>query len=69
MKTIDEMLNLALLTPEQHRHISAWIAHADSPEDILKMPTLLWKAVERASAVMGIDEDLLRPPSLDAATD
>ena len=66
MKTIDEMLNLALLTPDQHHQISAWIAHADSPEEILKMPAPLWQAVERASAVMGIDEDLLRPPSMDA---
>jgi hypothetical protein len=66
MKTIDEMLNLALLTPDQHHQISAWIAQADSPEEILKMPASLWQAVERASAVMGIDDDLLRPPSLDA---
>ncbi|WP_439519382.1 hypothetical protein [Hydrogenophaga sp.] len=66
MKTIDEMLHLALLTPEQHHDISAWIARADSPEDILKMPPPLWQAVERASAVMGIDDDLVRPPSLDA---
>jgi hypothetical protein len=66
MKTIDEMLNLGLLTSDQHRQISAWIAHADSPEDILKMPASLWRAVERASAVMGIDDDLMRPPSLDA---
>ena len=66
MKTIDEMLHLSLLTPDQHQQISSWIAQADSPEDILKMPPLLWQAVERASAVMGIDEDLLRPPSFDA---
>jgi hypothetical protein len=66
MKTIDEMLHLALLTPDQHHEISAWIAQSDTPEDILNMPTPLWKAVERASAVMGIDEDLVRPPSLDA---
>lgn len=66
MKTIDEMLNLDLLTPDQHRQIGAWIARADSPEDILKMPTALWQAVERASEVMGIDKDLLRPPQLDA---
>ena len=66
MKTIDEMLHLALLTHDQHQQISAWIAQADSPEDILKMPPLLWKAVEQASAVMGIEEDLLRPPSFDA---
>ena len=66
MKTIDEMLHLSLLTPDQHQQISSWIAQADSPEDILKMPPLLWHAVERASAVMGIDADLLRPPSFDA---
>jgi len=52
--------------PDRHHQISAWIAHADSPEEILKMPALLWKAVERASVAMGVDEDLMRPPSLDA---
>jgi hypothetical protein len=66
MKIIDEMLNLALLTTDQHQQISAWMAHADSPEEILKMPAPLWRAVERASEVMGIDDDLMRPPSLDA---
>lgn len=66
MKTIDEMLHLSLLTPDQHRDISTWIAQANSPDDILKMPPALWQVVERASAVMGIDEDLMRPPSLDA---
>ena len=66
MKTIDEMLSLDLLTPDQHHQISAWIAHADTPDDILKMPAPLWKAVERASAVMGVDDDLMREPSLDA---
>lgn len=66
MKTIDEMLNLALLTSDQHHQITAWIADAKSPEEILKMPTALWQAVERASAIMGIDDDLVRPPSFDA---
>jgi hypothetical protein len=66
MKTIDEMLNLALLSADEHQQISAWIAQADTPDEILKMPPPLWRAVERASAVMGIDEDLLRPPALDA---
>ena len=66
MRTIDEMLHLALLTPDQHSQISDWIAQADSPEEILQMPTPLWRAVERASEVMGIDQDLMRPPSLDA---
>lgn len=68
MKTIDEMLNLDLLTSEQHGEISAWIARSASPEEILQMPAPLWQAVERASRVMGIDEDLLRPPALDAGS-
>jgi hypothetical protein len=66
MKTIDEMLNLALLTPDQHQLISTWISSANTPEAILKMPADLWQAIEKASAVMGIDDDLLRPPSFDA---
>ena len=66
MKTIDEMLHLDLLTLEQHGAISAWIAGADSPEAILQMPAPLWQAVERASEVMRIDDDLRRPPALDA---
>lgn len=66
MKTIDEMLHLELLTPDQHREIGAWIAQADTPEEILQMPAALWTAVERASEVMGVGEDLLRPPALDA---
>ena len=66
MKTIDEMLHLALLTPDEHRQISHWVAQADTPDEILKMPPLLWRAVERASAAMGIDDDLMRPPALDA---
>jgi hypothetical protein len=66
MKTIDEMLSLDLLTLDQHHQISAWIAQADTPDEILQMPAPLWKAVERASAVMGVDQDLMRPPSMDA---
>ena len=68
MKTIDEMLHLDLLSREQHQQISHWIATADSPEAILQMPSPLWQAVERASQVMGVNEDLLRPPALDAGT-
>lgn len=67
MKTIDEMLHLDLLTPEQHQEIGAWIARAASPEEILRMPAPLWTAMERASEAMGIDQDLLRPPALDAS--
>ena len=66
MKTIDEMLHLDLLTHEQHFEISASIARSTSPDDILQMPAPLWQAVERASQTMGVNEDLLRPPSLDA---
>ncbi|WP_027994240.1 hypothetical protein [Simplicispira psychrophila] len=66
MKTIDEMLHLDLLTPEQHIQIDAWIAQAGSPDEILKMPPALWQAIEHASQVMGIDQDLLRTPPLDA---
>lgn len=66
MKIIEEMFHLALLTAEQHRQASDWIAQAATPDDILRMPAPLWQAVERASAAMGIDDDLMRPPSLDA---
>lgn len=66
MKTIDEMLNLDLLTHEQHGQINAWIARSASPEEILQMPAALWQAVERASEAMGVHADLLRPPALDA---
>lgn len=64
MKTIDEMLHLDLLTAEQHTGISSWIGQSQSPEDILQMPAPLWQALERASATMGIDQDLLREPVL-----
>lgn len=66
MKTIDEMLSLDLLTHDQHTEISAWIARSSTPDEILQMPAALWRAVEKASQVMGIDADLLRPPALDA---
>ena len=57
MKTIDEMLHLELLTPEQHAEIGAWIERSSSPDEILQMPAPLWRAVERASEVMGISND------------
>lgn len=66
VKTIDEMLNLELITVEQHQQIGAWIARSRTPDQILEMPSELWQAVERASEQMGIDTDLLRPPALDA---
>ena len=52
MKTIDEMLHLALLTPDQHAEIGAWVRDARTPERILQMPPHLWKLVEGASALM-----------------
>ncbi|MCS4292768.1 hypothetical protein M2375_000974 [Comamonas sp. BIGb0152] len=68
MKTIDEMLSLDLLTHAQHLEISAWIEQSSSPEEILQMPSTLWQALERASMVMGVNDDLLRPPALDAGS-
>ena len=65
MKTIDEMLSLRLLTPEQHREIGAWIAHARTPEAIMQMPAPLWRSLELASVLMGFDEDLARPPCME----
>ncbi len=67
MKTIDEMLHLDLLTFEQHTQIEAWIAQAESPEEILRMPAPLWQAVERAGEIMGVHTDLMRVPPFDAA--
>ena len=32
MQTLDEMLSLNLLTPDQHYEISAWTHHAKTPE-------------------------------------
>ena len=44
MKIIDEMLNLDLLTHEQHLQISDWIARSTSPEEILQMPAQIGRA-------------------------
>ena len=52
MKTIDEMLNLDLLTPDQHLQISAWIARSSSPEEILQMPAPLWQPRMEARGVI-----------------
>lgn len=68
MKTIDEMLHLDLLTPEQHAFIGAWIAQSRTPERILQMPAPMWEALERASEAMGIHQDLLREPDLEGIT-
>lgn len=65
MKTIDEMLSLKLLTPDQHADIGAWVAHARTPEAIMQMPAPLWRSLELASVLMDFDADLQRPPSFD----
>jgi hypothetical protein len=66
VKTIDEMLSRRLLTPEQHGEIGAWIARARTPEAIMQMPARLWRSLELASVLMGVDVDLMKPPSFDA---
>jgi len=63
MQTLDEMLSLSLLTPEQHFEIGAYIAKAGTPERILQMPPKLWRALALASVLMNVDADLtLQPP-------
>ena len=64
MKTIDEMLSLDLLTPQQHLEIGTWIARERTPDAIMAMPAPLWRALELASLAMNIDADLTRPPLL-----
>ena len=66
MKTIDEMLSLSLLTPDQHRQIGAWVARARTPEAIMQMPAPLWRALELASVLMNFDADLMQPPLFSA---
>lgn len=65
MRTIDEMLSLRLLTPEQHQEIGAWVSHARTAEAIMQMPAHLWRSLELASALMGFDADLSQPPCLE----
>lgn len=66
MKIIDEMLNLELLSTQQHREIARWVRAARTPEAIMAMPPHLWRAIECASLAMNIDADLTRPPMLGA---
>jgi hypothetical protein len=68
VRTLDEMLALRLLTPAQHRDIRAWIAAARTPEAIMQMPAALWRSLELASVLMGVDADLSQPPCFDAAS-
>jgi len=55
MQTLDEMLSLNLLTPDQHSEIHAWTMRAKSPEKIMEMPPHLWRALELASVLMDFD--------------
>jgi len=61
MQTLDEMLSLNLLTPDQHSEIHAWTRHAKSPEKIMQMPPHLWRALELASVLMDFDVGLASP--------
>ena len=51
MMLLDEMLELNLLTADQHTEIGAWVRQARTPDRILQMPTHLWKVLEGASVV------------------
>lgn len=45
MQTLDETLSRRLLTQGQHSEISAWVAQAKTPEEILQMPEALWRSL------------------------
>jgi hypothetical protein len=64
MQTLDDMLSRRLLSAHQHAEISAWIAAARTPEAILQMPPPMWRTLELASVLMGVDADLTQPPML-----
>lgn len=63
MQTLDDMLALKLLTPDQHHDISAWVVHARTPEKILQMPDHLWRSLELASVLMGFEVGPDAPPA------
>ena len=67
MGTIVEMLVRRLLTLVQHHEIRAWISAARTPEAIMRMPAGLWRSLELASVLMGVDADLSQPPCFDGA--
>ena len=62
MQTLDDMLALNLLTPEQHADIRAWAHQARTPERIQQMPPHLWRALELASVLMGFNIDAIAGP-------
>ena len=57
MQLLDEMLDLKLLTPEQHHEIGAWVSRSKTPDKIMQMPAHLWRALEMASLLMDFDPD------------
>jgi hypothetical protein len=64
MQTLDDMLGLKLITPQQHAEIRAWVAQARTPEATMKMPPKLWRTLELASVLMGFDADLAQSPPM-----
>jgi hypothetical protein len=62
MQTLDDMLNQNLLSAAQHAEIAAWVAHARTPEAIMRMPASLWRTLELASVLMGFDADVSQAP-------
>lgn len=62
MQTLDDMLSLKLLTPDQHAEIGAWISKSATPEAIMGMPPALWRSLELASVLMGFDADVSQAP-------
>jgi hypothetical protein len=61
MQTLDEMLAMNLLTPDQHGEIASWVRHHKSPDRIMQMPPHLWRALELASVLMDFDVDVSAP--------
>jgi len=64
MQTLDEMRDRHFLNADQHAEISAWVSQARTPEAILAMPAELWRSLELASVLLGVDADLQREPAL-----
>jgi len=52
MQTLNEMLALKLLSPEQHFEILSWTTRAKTPEKIMEMPAHLWRSLELASVLL-----------------
>jgi len=57
MQTLNEMLALKLLTPEQHFEILSWTTQAKTPEKIMEMPPQLWRTLELAAVLMGFEAE------------